>query len=63
MKLIVLFMQITFLTMIVKEQYEADNFDYIFDIANYTYNVLDINIWIYIKEYAYEKISVALWCL
>jgi hypothetical protein len=63
MKLIVLFMQITFLTMIVKEQYEADNFAIILLILLiiltifFGYKYLNLHH----DEYAYEKISVALW--
>jgi hypothetical protein len=61
MKLIVLFMQITFLTMIVKEQLRADNLRLFLILIILTmffgYKYLDLHH----EEYAYEKISVALW--
>jgi hypothetical protein len=53
--LTVLFMQITFLTMIVKEQYKLDNFA-IFLILLLLHCYLDISIWTYIMKNMYMKI-------
>jgi uncharacterized protein (DUF983 family) len=61
--LTVLFMQITFLTMIVKEQYKLNNFAAIFLILVlslillFGYKYLDLHH----EEYVYEKLLVALW--
>jgi hypothetical protein len=47
--------------MIVKEQYKQIILRLYFD--NYTYNVLGYKyLDLHHEEYAYEKISVALWC-
>ncbi|MFT5253435.1 MAG: hypothetical protein ACI87N_002472 [Flavobacteriales bacterium] len=59
----VLFMQITFLTMIVKEQYKLDNFTYVILMLLlsltllFGYKYLDLHH----EEYVYEKFIVALW--
>lgn len=61
--LTILFMQITFLTMIVKEQYKLDNFASIPLIVLlsltllFGYKYLDLHH----EEYVYEKFLVALW--
>jgi len=63
MILTVLFVQITFLTMIVKEKYETDGFAAIVLILFITltmflgYRYLDLHH----EVYAYEKIAVAIW--
>jgi hypothetical protein len=49
-------MQITFLTMIVKEQYKLDNFAAIFLILLLSHCYLDISIWTYIMKNMYMKI-------
>ena len=63
MKFIVLFMQITFLIMIVKEQYEADNFAIILLILLIILTMFFGHKYLNLHhdEYAYEKISVAVW--
>jgi predicted neutral ceramidase superfamily lipid hydrolase len=54
--LTVLFMQITFLTMIVKEQYKLDNFAAIFLILLLSLTLLfGISIWTYIMKNMYMK--------
>lgn len=60
---IVLLVQVVFLLMIVREQYEADNYVMLFSLAFVTitlllgYRYLDLHH----EEYVYENISVVIW--